>query len=161
VSAATIYKTYGGKAGLVRELCARALAGEGPVHAEDRSNALRTNDDPRAVIAGWGALVSEVAPRGAPLMLLLRAAADTDDDAAALHDELDAARLTRMTENARYLLDGGHLRPGITPEELRDVLWLASSPELYELLVVRRGWSTERFGRYAAELMAGTLLPDP
>jgi hypothetical protein len=93
-------------------------------------------------------------------MLLLRAAADTDDDAAALHDELDAARLTRMTENASYLVDGGHLRTGITPEEARDVLWLASSPELYELLVVRRGWSTERFGRYAGELMAGTLLPD-
>src|SRR4051812_36886215 len=34
VSSATIFKSYGGKAGLVRELCARALEGAGPEHAE-------------------------------------------------------------------------------------------------------------------------------
>src|SRR6185503_16429608 len=53
VSQATIYKTYGGKAGLLRELCSRALAGTGPTHAHERSDALRASDDVRAVIAGW------------------------------------------------------------------------------------------------------------
>src|SRR5215208_4214095 len=45
VSVATVYKTYGGKAGLVRELCSQALAGTGPVPAETRSDALRVADD--------------------------------------------------------------------------------------------------------------------
>src|SRR6476619_4223558 len=83
ISAATVYKSYGGKAGLVRELCARALAGAGPVPAEDRSDALRADDDPRAVIEGWGALTTEVSPRISPLLLLLRTAAEADRDAAA------------------------------------------------------------------------------
>ena len=39
VSPATVYKTYGGKAGLARSLCERALGGVGPVPAEERSNA--------------------------------------------------------------------------------------------------------------------------
>src|SRR3954469_25217719 len=64
VSAATIYKTYGGKPGLVRALCERALGGRGPVHAEQRSDTLRaTAVDPREVIKGWGILTAEVAPR--------------------------------------------------------------------------------------------------
>src|SRR5690349_3168937 len=63
VSAATIYKTYGGKAGLARGLCARALEGAGPVPAETRSNALRSGADPRQVMEGWGRLTAEVAPR--------------------------------------------------------------------------------------------------
>ena len=76
---ATIYKTYGGKPGLVRALCERALGGVGPVPAEQRSDALQAGEtDPRKVIEGWGRLTTEVAPRIAPLLLLLRDAADGD-----------------------------------------------------------------------------------
>jgi AcrR family transcriptional regulator len=158
VSTATIYKTYGGKAGLVRELCTRALAGTGPVPAEERSDALRTGDDPRAVIDGWGALTSEVSPRVSPLLLLLRAAAEADREAKALLGELEQSRLDRMSDNAGYLADGGHLRAGVTLDEARDVLWACSSPELYELLVLRRGWTPVRLGEFVAGTMAGTLL---
>jgi AcrR family transcriptional regulator len=158
VSVATIYKTYGGKAGLVRQLCQRALEGEGPVAAEDRSDALRSSGDAGALITGWGALVSEVSPRISPLLLLLRTAAETDRDAAALYDELDGARLRRMAENARALAVGGHLRPGVTVSAARDVLWFCTSPELYDLLVVRRGWSRRRLGVFAAETMTAALL---
>jgi AcrR family transcriptional regulator len=158
VSAATIYKTYGGKTGLVRELCAQALAGEGPRPAEERSDALRRLDDARAVVAGWGALVSEVAPRVSPLLIVLRTAAEVDPDAAVLRDELEDDRLDRMADNARYLFDSGQLREDVTFDEVRDVLWLCSSPELYELLVLRRRWTAARFGAFVADLMAGTLL---
>jgi AcrR family transcriptional regulator len=158
VSGATIYKTYGGKAGLVRELCHRALAGAGPVPAEERSNALRSARSGRRIVEGWGALVAEVSPRVSPLLLLLRTAALTDPDAAALAAELDAARLERMAENARELAVRGHLREDVTVEEARDVLWSCSSPELYELLVVRRGWEPARLGRFAADTMAAALL---
>jgi len=158
VSAATVYKTYGGKAGLVRELCKRALAGEGPVPAEARSDALRAATDARAVIDGWGDLAAEVSPRISPLLLLLRTAGETDREADALHAELDDARLARMTDNARYLVEGAHLRAGITANEARDVLWLCTSPEVYELLVLRRSWSAAKFGAFVADTIAGALL---
>src|SRR4051794_11908602 len=56
VSAATIYKSYGGKAGIIRALCQRALAGEGPVPAEQRSDALRSTSDGHTLVGGWGRL---------------------------------------------------------------------------------------------------------
>ena len=158
VSAATIYKSYGGKAGLVRELCRRALEGAGPVPAEERSNALRSGADPRQVIDGWARLTGEVSPSVSPLMLLLRTAAQADPEAAALYDEIDDARLARMADNARFLARSGHLRAGVTERDARDVLWLCSSPELYDLLIVRRRWSRARFGRFVAETMASALL---
>ena len=158
VSAATVYKSYGGKAGLVRALCERALAGVGPVPAEERSNALRSATDPRAVIEGWGKLTAEVSPRVAPLLLLLGAAAQADPEAAALHDELDRARLARMADNARYQHRAGHLRPGVTARDAADVLWLCSSPELYELLIRRRGWSVAKYSRFVADTMIKALL---
>lgn len=158
VSAATIYTTYGGKAGLVRELCTRALAGVGPVPAEERSDNLRATASAREIVARWAELVTEVSPRISLLLLLLSAAAAVDSDAADLWAELDGARLSRMAENAAVLADRGLLRHGIGVEEARDVLWLCTSPELYELLVLRRGWTLEALRTFVADTMVAALF---
>lgn len=144
----------------MRAICEHALAGEGPVPAETRSDDLqRTEPDPRTIIRGWGTLTAEVSPRISPILLLLRAAASTDPQMAGLRAELDASRLHRMTGNARSLADAGHLREGITAEQAGEVLWAYSSPELYELLVLTRGWPASRFGDFIADAMIAALLP--
>ena len=58
--------------------------------------------------------------------------------------------------NARYLAD--HLRPGLRPHDARDVLWLYSSPELFDLLVRRRHWSVRRYSEFIAAAMIDALL---
>ena len=120
VSQETIYKTFGSKTGLVRAIRERGLAGEGPVHAERRSNALQKEErDPRRVIEGWGQLTTEVAPKVMPILLLVAAGATTDAEMARLRQELDLARLTRMRRNARRLARAGHLRAGMRAESSR------------------------------------------
>ena len=159
VSADTIYKTFGGKPGLVRAIRAKALEGDGRVPAEQRSDTTQsTEPDPRKIIETWGRLTSEVAPRVAPILLLLRAAAARDPEVQSLLDEMDNDRLRRMTLNARRLRDAGHLRDGTTLSQAADILWTYSAPELYELLVLRRHWSRERYGSFVAEAMIARLL---
>src|SRR5579864_4192518 len=100
VSVDTVYKAFGGKPGLVRSICEQALAGEGPVPAETRSDALQASTgDPRVIIRSWGALTTEVAPRVAPILLLIRDAAAADPEMASLQSEMDGQRLDRMTRN--------------------------------------------------------------
>jgi AcrR family transcriptional regulator len=160
VSVETIYKAFGGKAGLVRAIRERRLGGVGPVPAETRSDRARASTaDPYALIAAWGVLATEVAPLVSPILLLVRAAAVTDPDVAELLAEMDADRLRRMRVNARHLRDGGHLRPDVTLAQAVDVLWTYSAPELYELLVLRRSWSLVRYGRFIADAMIAALLP--
>jgi AcrR family transcriptional regulator len=160
VSAETIYKAFGGKPGLVRAICELALAGEGPVAAETRSDDLQASEpDPRQIIQGWGLLSAEVAPRVSPILLLLRAAALTDPQMAALRTEIEASRLARMTGNARRLHQAGHLRAGLTAEHAGEIMWTYSSPELYELLVLSRGWPPGQYGAFIADAMIAALLP--
>lgn len=159
VSVETIYKSFGGKSGLLRTIWEHGLAGRGPVHAEDRSDALRDQSDPAAVIEGWGRLVAEVGPRAAPVILLVKNAAGADPEVAALHEKMEADRLERMTDNARHLIAGGGLAVGIGLTEVADILYTITAPELYELLVVRRGWTPERFSEFATTTMKATLLP--
>ncbi|MGH2870730.1 MAG: hypothetical protein ACRDNK_24570 [Solirubrobacteraceae bacterium] len=71
---------------------------------------------------------------------------------------MDADRLRRMTDNARRLRDAGHLRTGVTLAHAADVLWTYSSPELFELLVLRRRWTPTRYGRFVADAMIDALL---
>ena len=159
VSPDTVYKSFGGKPGLIRAIRDRALQGEGPIPAERRSDAIQEQtSDPRTIITAWGAFVAELAPRGSPILLLIRDVAASDPQVRALRDELDNDRLKRMTTNARRLRDAGHLRPGISLAHAADILWTYSSPELYELLVLRRGWTPERYGRYVADAMINALL---
>lgn len=160
VSVETIYKSFGGKPGLVRGIVDKGLAGQGPVPAEQRSDHIRdTEPDPRRILIAWGAFVTEIAPRTVPILALARDAAASDPEIAALLDEISASRHERMTLNARGLASAGHLRPGIPISEAADILWAYSSPELYELLVIRRGWPAERHGHFVGQALIAALLP--
>jgi AcrR family transcriptional regulator len=159
VSIETVYKAHGTKAGLALAVFHDAIAGPGPEPAELRADRISAGDpDAERRLRAFGELVGEVTPRVAPLMLLVREAAVTDGDAAALWQQMLDERLARMTDHARRLADDGHLRPGVSVEEARDVLWLYSAPEIYELLVVRRGWSPERFGSWVGQTYVSALL---
>ena len=161
VSVETIYKGFGSKPGLVRAISEKGLEGAGPIPAEQRSDEMRTLErDPYTVMQHWGTFTTEVAPVAAPIALLLRTAAATDREVASVLEELDRARLARMEHNARELFERGDFRDGITIEYARDVLWTYSSPELYELLVLRQRWPLERYGQFVAEGMIAALLPE-
>ena len=159
VSVDTVYKSFGGKPGLIRAMAAHALLGAGPVPAEQRSDQLQTRErDPRKIISRWGVFTTEIAPLAAPIMLLIREAAGSHPELKALLDEVHADRLRRMTHNARRFAAAGHLRPGISVAEAANVMWTYSSSELYELLVLRRGMPLKTFGRFVADAMIAALL---
>ncbi|MDQ6875576.1 MAG: TetR/AcrR family transcriptional regulator [Actinomycetota bacterium] len=160
LSVQTIYKVFGGKSGLVSGIYERGLLGRGDAPAYDRSDAMRAKEaDPRAIMRQWGALTTEVASVVSPIRLLIRSAALTDREMEGLLEATDRERLTRMRHHARFLKERGHLREGVTLQEATDVLWTCSSVELYDLLVLQRGWADSKFARFVAEFMITALLP--
>lgn len=159
VSNELIYKTFGGKAGLVREIQRRGLQGVGPVPAETRSDAMSAREpDADVVIREWATLATEVAPRVSPIMLLIRSAAANDHDLIELLEEMAAQRLERMTHNAERLIRHAEVRPDLSIEQITDILWTYSSPDLYELLVLQRGWTLAAYGDFLSRGMISQLL---
>jgi AcrR family transcriptional regulator len=160
VSAETIYKGFGGKPGLVRAIYERGLAGREPIPAFQRSDAMREREtDPRAIMRNWGTFVSELAPVVAPIVRLVRAAAASDPEMAALLRAADDDRERRARHHARFLKRRGYLREGVSLAQATDILWTCTSDELYDLLVTQRGWSPPRFARWLADFMIAALLP--
>lgn len=160
VSVETVYKAFGGKAGLVRAIYQRGLAGRGPVPAPQRSDEMQAREtDPTIILREWGTLSAEVAPEVSPVLLLIRAAAGTDPDMAALLHDSECERRQRMRQNARTLAERGQLRPDVTLARATDILWTYSSPEIYDLLVLRCSWDLAVFGRFIGESLIAALLP--
>ena len=159
VSVETLYKGFGGKPGLVRALSAKGLAGRGPVPAPVRSDAIIANaKDPHAIVRAWGTLAAEVSPRVSPLLLLVRAAAQTEPALVDILEQDSAQRLARMRHNAQRLADRGFLRAGVSANQAADLMWALTAPELYELLVVRRRWKPAQLGDHIATTLAAALL---
>jgi AcrR family transcriptional regulator len=160
VSPETVYKNFGGKPGLVRAIYEESLLGAVGPPAEQRSDlAQLTTTDPAALMEQFGRFTTEISPLGAPVFLLIRdAAAGGDAAMAALLAEVDDARYRRMLHNARQLVGRGFLRAGLSDTEAADVMFTCTAAELYETLVLKRGWSAERYGRFVARTLAANLL---
>ena len=159
VSVETVYKAFGNKSGLLRAVAEAALAGPGPTTTEQRSDAMRAREtDPYTIVREWANFAAEVTPRGAPVILVMRSAAATSPDVADLLARLDDERMHRMGEQAAFLRQHGHLRPGVTEAEARDVMWAYTDPRLYELLVLRQQWPLERFRDFLARALTAALL---
>jgi AcrR family transcriptional regulator len=162
VSVQSVYKAFGNKAALLKAVFDVAMAGDDePVPMLQRAALGRVRDepDPRRKLELYGEFVAAVTPRHVPVQLLAKAAATTDPEAAGVWEQLQAERLEGLTMFARALADAGHLRPDVSVEEARDLLWTCNSPETYDLLVLQRGWTPERYGRWVAGSLTAALLP--
>jgi AcrR family transcriptional regulator len=161
VSVQTVYKAFGNKPRLAKAVFDVAMAGDDePVPLLQRASLGRVRDerDPRTKLRLYGEFLAEVAPRHVPVQLVIRDAATSDPEARAVWAELQAERLKGMTLFARALHDDGHLRPEVSTNEARDLLWTYNSAEVFQLLVLDRGWSPKRYGRWAADALIAALV---
>ena len=162
VSVQTVYKVFGTKARLAKAVFDVSMAGDDePETMLERPALARVRDepDPRVMLQRYGEFLADLAPRHVPIQLVIRDAAGSDPEARAVWDELQAERLHGMSMFARALHERGHLRAGVSAATARDVLWTYNSAEVFELLVLQRGWSPRRYGRWIAAALTAALLP--
>jgi AcrR family transcriptional regulator len=162
VSVETVYKAFGNKAGLVKGVFDVAIVGDDePIPMLQRELVARigAEPDPRRKLLMYGEHLAEAGPRAGALQLLIRSAGASHPDAAAVWEQMVEERLVGTTEFARHMHEGGHLRPDVSVDDARDVLWTYNSVELYDLLVLQREWETKRYGRWIAEALIAALVP--
>jgi hypothetical protein len=99
-----------------------------------------------------------IAPAVSPVQLLARDAAAADPAAAEGWAQMRQEMLTAMTYFSAELLGTGQVKPGLTADDVRDILWAYHGPEQYEPLCLERGWSAERYGRFLRDAMVAAVL---
>ncbi|GAA4537248.1 helix-turn-helix domain-containing protein [Pseudonocardia xishanensis] len=161
VALRTVHAAYpGGKAEIFQRALDVALAGDDePVAVIDRPEV-------RDALANPDRVLADLARHGAALQAraggLLRACAESSGADADMRklDDLGAKMMARnMRTVAEALRDHGLLT--VPVDEAADVLFALNGPQMYDLLVRRRGWSGERYARWLAQAMAMLLTGTP
>lgn len=75
-----------------------------------------------------------------------------------LENEREKRRYTRQEETVKRLFQEGLLLDGLDIKKARDILWALTGRDLYRMLVVDRGWSSEEYEKWLAQLLAQTLI---
>jgi AcrR family transcriptional regulator len=161
VSAESIYKGFGSKAALAKAVFDFVIAGDDeplPVWRRSEADAIRAQPDVRRKLLLYTRGLAERQQRSAKVQILIRDGGHTDEGLVALWQQLLAERLTGMTMLGRHLIESGQLREGIELDEVRDVLWTYTAVELYELLVLERGWPLDRYANWIGQAMTAALV---
>jgi AcrR family transcriptional regulator len=159
VSVETVYKTFTTKAGVLKALFDVSVAGDDdPIPMIQREVIQDVLNAPEAArkIAIYAKHLASTMPRSAPVQLLARDGAASSPDAATVWKQIRQETLTAMKMFAADLAETGQLRVSATLA--RDVLWTYHAPELYELLVLERGWSAARYGKFITRALTDALL---
>ncbi len=163
VAVETIYRSFGSKAALFRGVLEAAIAGGAeraamPPEQRPAVRKMTEEPDPRHVLELHAATQPGIHARSGPYDRVLREAASADPDLADVWRQLEAQRLTGMRRLAQRLHDLGALRPGLSVEKARDILWTVNSYAVYDLLVVQRGWPPERYRDWIVATNVHALL---
>jgi AcrR family transcriptional regulator len=162
VSPETIYKTIGAKPALLKAVSDVTLGGDDePIAFEAREHIQRAIAEPDPVIKlqHYATLIAAIQPRYTPISQLARQAAQTDPDAAEIWAAMNAERLTGASRMVQHFHENGLLRNDITVERGADLVWTYNSVELYELLVLARGWTIDAYRDFIHQALVAALLP--
>ena len=162
VSQETVYKRFGGKAGLLKAVYDVAMVGDDepvPVSARPEAIAVRDAPDPTAAATAYGRLAAAVTGRAGGLMRLVLHARGTDADLEAFVATVDAERLAGATGITAAWADRGWLREGLDADRARDTMWTINAPAVW-LLLRERGWDQERYAGWVRDGLLGLVL-DP
>jgi AcrR family transcriptional regulator len=162
VSAESVYKSFGTKATLAKAVFDQALAGDDepvPVAERPEAKAIQAEPDVRRKLALYAVGLAHRQEQSAKVQILIRDGRHTDDTLEEIWQKLLDERLTGMAMMARHLVDTGQLRAGIDHTEVRDLLWTYIAVEQYELLVLQRQWSLDRYTAWLTRALTAALCP--
>ena len=162
----TVYRIFGSKAVLFREVVEALLAGgtsraDVPVADRPAIRAIRDEPDPHRQVVAYAATQPGIHRRAGPLLRALRDARASDPELARLWDELEAARIVGQGRFVRLLAERGALRKDLAVEAAIDLLWTLCSLAVYDLLVRDRGWSEDRYQGWLGDILSRELLGRP
>jgi AcrR family transcriptional regulator len=162
VSVDTVYKTFGSKIGLLKEVLDVTIGGDDvPVPLLERAGpqALREETDQRAQVRMLAAGVTNQLERIRPLDDILRSAAAVDREAAALREDTQVRqRRAAMRTIVGWIAAHGPLRDGLTVSRAAQVVWTLTSPEVHLLMRDTGGWSEPSYRAWLERAIADGIL---
>jgi AcrR family transcriptional regulator len=150
----TVYFHFKSKAAIVTRLIDEVLAEQ----VAPRYQLAMTSNSPAEVIRLFAAIAHESWENGWDVVRTLGVAAKSDPGLAGRLSQWEGGYLFGMTNLVRRLGELGALRPELEDSTAVDIGWTLTSPDVYRLLRVERGWDGDAYEHWLARVLTRELL---
>jgi AcrR family transcriptional regulator len=161
VALKTVYVAFETKSGILRALWNVLLRGDeddAPVAERAWYREVVEEPDPERQLRLNARNSRIVKLRIGAVIEVIRAAAPTDRDIEALWNRIQTEFHANQRVIVESLQEKSALAPGLSVERAADLLWTLNHPNLWQLLVVQRGWTPEEYELWCADTACAQLL---
>lgn len=155
VSVPTIYGLFQSKIGILRTLTDKALA------HEDFEELVRTVDrekSPAKRLALSAKIARQIYDAERTQIGIFHDASILDAELKKLEHEREKRRYQRQERTFKEMAQTTQLAKGLTLEKAHDILWALTGRDLYRLLVIEQGWSSNDYELWLADALKKLLL---
>jgi AcrR family transcriptional regulator len=159
VAPETVYAAFRSKAGLLAALGERnlSLRGNGESAPLELVREMLATEDLERQLDLWSRIGPMIWERNWAIVDALRVGGGTDDELAAGYRQASGGRMGLLTPLAQAWERRGLLRPDLDVAGAAELLWLYTSPDIYRLLVIERGWPAKRYSAWLRDAAASLL----
>lgn len=155
VSAPSIYSLFQSKVGILRALMDSALP---PEHFEALIREAKDEKSPAKHLKISARMARQIYDAEKVQLGSLPNASILDPTFKQLEIERETRRHKRQEESVKMLAKEKALAKGLTTSKARDVLWAFTGRDLYRMLVIERGWTSDEYEKWLAQVLEKTLL---
>ncbi len=155
VSEPTIYALFQSKRGVLLALIDGALPKE---QFEALLEKTEQEKDVKKRVAYGAKIARKIYDAERAFMDIFRGASVLAPEFKKLEQEQEQRRYLRQEETIVKLMNEESLHKGLNVTRARDIFWALTGRDLYRLLVVERGWSSDEYESWLGKLLVKTLI---
>jgi AcrR family transcriptional regulator len=155
VSAQSVYGIFKSKTGILTEILDQSTFG--PEYDEAVRQALGA-DSPKTRLRLAARIARQIHDAQSATFDLLRGAGVVAPELAKLEQQRECLRYERQERMIISLQEARRLRPDLDYTSARDIFWMLTSRDIYRMLVLERGWASQKYQNWLADILLRSLL---
>ena len=155
VSIPTVYSLFQSKRGVLRALMDEVFPKEQFDALVEKSNKATS---PKKRLLYSAKIARQLYDAERTQMEVFRGAAVLAPEFRELEKEREMRRHARQEITIRAMAREKSLSKNLSINNARDILWTFTGRDMYRMLVIEQGWSSEEYEKWLAQLLASTLI---
>lgn len=155
VSAPTLYALFRSKTGILKAVVERSFFGARYVEVAKHAEKAR---DPEEILRFTASISRVILDTEREEIGLMRGVSALSPELRAIETELETIRFTLQEARAKLLVKSVPTARRLGLVRVRDILWMYTGRDIYRMLVLERGWSSDEYESWLAETLIKALM---
>jgi AcrR family transcriptional regulator len=155
VSAPTLYALFQSKTGILKAVVERSFFGARYAEIAKQAENAR---DPEEILRITASISRVILDTEREEIGLMRGVSALSPELKAIETELETVRFKLQEARAKLLVESVPAARQLGLARVRDILWMYTGRDVYRMLVLERGWSSDEYESWLAEALIKALM---